>query len=505
MFRVVLNSRQSACKYFPEATLIGKGPDTFFVLFTALDYRKLESAMAYCTTCSYEHKSVMFRVLTADLDEMKSLSNKVKSASVEPTVAVLSSLSGIETPMGRICKFFYKLRKNIRTDLIGCYSQNLFMENAAAKLNFSVVYPTAASARSPDNFLFLITRKVHYATVMLLFDDFGDERVQFSIIVSSFHYKTMVKYFLYCTKKPERESFSFLFWTIPMDNWTWASLGLATVSLTIMLRGHWFEIIAILMRQFCSVLDKKKMLIIFILATILFTYGYEGVISSFVTVPPPFKIFNTLKELLDGKYKIMISRYDRGGDKYFNTDIYHPMFKAENIKLNRSNMGLYFQPMRGSESYYGNILPNCNLTIAYTPELLDFWEYVMWKKHGNRGIRCYRASKIAGPLIRAKYTLFGVYHSHVMRALQVLFESGVLEMYTNFNVFVKSLYPRRLFEILEYEDGKPAPFTMNDSKLLSIFLIWGFGLLVSFLSVATEVVFMKIRKSRAVIKVFKIA
>jgi len=503
LFVEFLNSHQSTCKRYAKVMLYGYGPDTFYVLFMTVDYSpKLESAMAFCSTCLYEYKSVKFAVPTTNLYEMKALSNDVKSFSVEPTLAVVFSLSGIPSQQGNICKFFYKLRRDTRPDLIGCYPQNLFIENFAAKLNFSVVYPTSESARNQENFLFVITNKVHYAAVMLLFDDLDDERRSYSNIFRRFHFRTIPRYFLYCTKKPTRESFSLLFWTIPMDNSTWALVGLAVVILTIFLRGQWFEIFAIIMRQSCSILDKKKILMVFILATIIFTYGYEGVISSFITVPPPFKIFSTLSELLNSKYKIMIPDY--GGNIFLNSDIYHALFKAENIALNHSNMGRYFQPTRGSESHFGFNLPFGNLTVAYAPEVLDYWQFAMWQKHGKEGLRCFRASKIAGPQIKTKYTFFGFYHSHMMRALQVLFESGVLGLYINFNVFVKNFGPRMMFEVLDYQDRRPAVFTMNDWKILSIFLILIFGLLVSLKVFATELAVVRIRKSRVVTKIIKL-
>jgi len=119
--------------------------------------------------------------------------------------------------------------------------------------------------------------------------------------------------FVYCTELSERESFSSLFWSIPMDTWSWILLGITCLSITILLRGQWFQVYSILMRQSCTILNKNRTLIIFILATIIFTYGYEGIISSLVIVPPPIKVFNTMKELLDNGYRI-VGHYETNPD-----------------------------------------------------------------------------------------------------------------------------------------------------------------------------------------------
>jgi len=92
--------------------------------------------------------------------------------------------------------------------------------------------------------------------------------------------------FFYCTKELERKAFNFLFWAVPFDLSSWIFIGATAGIFTIIIRGQWFLIYAILMRQNCRILEQRKLLILFILATIIFTYGYEGIISSQLIKPP---------------------------------------------------------------------------------------------------------------------------------------------------------------------------------------------------------------------------
>jgi len=112
--------------------------------------------------------------------------------------------------------------------------------------------------------------------------------------------------FLYCTGTVQREGFNMLFWTVPLDNWSWALLGISVLLITAIIRGQWFPVFAILMRQDCTILNGRHtvLLMIFILATIIFSYGYEGVVSSLLTAQPPLIVFTTLKEVLNGGYKL---------------------------------------------------------------------------------------------------------------------------------------------------------------------------------------------------------
>ena len=116
--------------------------------------------------------------------------------------------------------------------------------------------------------------------------------------------------FLYCTKTIEREGFSFLFWTVPFDNRLWLCIGTSVSALVLILRGQWLPVFAILMRQDCRILNGRRasLLMVFILVTIILTYGYEGVISCFLTAQPPLIVFKTLKELLGVGYKMYAIR-----------------------------------------------------------------------------------------------------------------------------------------------------------------------------------------------------
>jgi len=243
---------------------------------------------------------------------------------------------------------------------------HVFIENAGAELNLTIEYFELAATKGSR--LFRSSSPKHFSAVAVLGifttpSNYSVTTLNMESIYEQFVPYTVQEWFMYCTKSVEREAFNALFWTIPLDTWTWVFLGISCLALTIQLRGQWFQIYSILMRQCCTVLNANKSLVIFILAAIVFTYGFEGIISSYLTVPPQFKVFKTLSELIGNGYKII------GYSHNLVSRTLQTVFERENIT---SYYFSYVVPNSALMDYVQRIplFKNCSVTeTGHTDEL----------------------------------------------------------------------------------------------------------------------------------------
>jgi len=257
------------------------------------------SAYNFCFFCSSELSIYDIPITKIQsIQEIRDFSAGALKAYQLPTIALigddtnLGSGSG-SNPLIKRCQFLYGARTHILNPyVIGCHADFIIMENIAFFLNISLEVHDFKPNFGRE---FVAWReKQYFASVVFVFQVISP----FMKFPLSFSTPIMVDVnlhrFMYCKQSEERQSFNFLFWTIPLDPWSWIGLGISCFLLLLLLRGQWFQICSILMRQSCSVINRNKTLIVFIFASIIFTYGYEGVISSLLTVPPPIKIFETL-------------------------------------------------------------------------------------------------------------------------------------------------------------------------------------------------------------------
>jgi len=225
---------------------------------------------------------------------------------------------------------------------------------------------------------------------------------------------------------------------------------------------------SILMRQSCTILERNKILIIFILATIIFTYGYEGVVSSLLTVPPPVKTFKTLGELLDNGYKLI--GYDpNGNDSYLRQ-----IFSRENIT--KTFQEAIVKDPRKSLTVDQKIesMAQCNIgTILFgSTMVLNYCRNTIQELYPGTTIKCYST---LGTVVHKEvvYHVLGNYHDRLTRTLARMSEAGLLDMYqriTNFmyNALVSTATQREEIII----NSALVPFKLSDWRILSIFIIW---------------------------------
>jgi len=167
--------------------------------------------------------------------------------------------------------------------------------------------------------------------------------------------------FFYCTKTEEREGFNMMFWTIPFDLLSWIMIIVSGLSYAVFLKVNLFDIFAILMRQECRIMkDLRIFAVIYILSSIIFTYGYEGVISSLVIVKPPVIIHDRLKDMLaNHDFKILYPQLS-------STSPVTDVFESEKIVGNITDYLLPTPYNRVDRiRYVTSQLANCNTTTNF--------------------------------------------------------------------------------------------------------------------------------------------
>jgi len=179
------------------------------------------------------------------------------------------------------------------------------------------------------------------------------------------------------------------------------------------------------MRQSCTILERNRIIIIFIFATIIFTYGYEGVISSFLTIRPPIIILETLRDLIENGYKIIEANRDGG---------YHTLralLKKENISTSYTE--LIERTIRTPE-----VLSHCNTTVAEPSHHIESLGNAVVKGFGENGIKCH-ATKPTGRDYERIYFFFGPMKKDLYTFGCRLLESGILNMMHNYKHYFQEL------------------------------------------------------------------
>jgi hypothetical protein len=285
--------------------------------------------------------------------------------------------------------------------------------------------------------------------------------------------------FVYCTPSDEQESFSLYFWTNPLDGWSWTFLGICVVLLAIVLKGKLFAIFAVLMRQDCYILKEHRFFIIFILVSIVITCGYEGIISSFLTVPPPVVVFNSLKELIDHGYKII------GYSANVETFELKTIFQSENITSQNLTSSLVPETYYVDDQVHVEMLAKSNVTRSFGISSLSFWKSEMEKNYPK--IRCHHA-KNTFIQTNVIHTFHGHFHLQLFQAFNRIREAGITSFYLNFLNFYRKFTANRGIELHDYELRQPSAFMLGDWKILSVFCVWASLMCVSLLVVLLEII-----------------
>jgi len=452
----------------------------------------ISSVQYLCSTCS-DVLNVEDHVNLRNLRVLFQISSWIKAKSMERSIVVFDDgiqfNSGLDYTRKTVLAFQFMYKHLINSKLlykIGGNPEQIFIQNAALFLNVSLVqYNFKADqmklqqyvlARPPHHFMgiTILTQGVP----LTVFWTWG-------IVPPTLYTALVVRLdpvrYLYCVKHDEREGFSFMFWTVPLDTWSWVGLGLSCGFLTLQLRGQWFQIYSILMRQSCTILERNRILIIFILATIIFTYGYEGVISSFLTVPPPIIILKTVRELIGSGYKIMLPPVQN-----YN---YSAVLQRDNIS--------YDAVILGNSTDLKDLLHECKIAAPMMSSSVETMRNSVEDQHMEMGIKCHGITDTWG-VTEFNYFFFGHLKKELYKFGCSLIESGILDMMHTYQEYITELFYSsfkiRRKNIIDFENSQQLPLVLSDWKILSIFLGLAFLLIMAALVFSVEIGYQGLKK-----------
>jgi len=453
------------------------------------------SAYSFCFDCAVQDLKLQVPqgLNLSSPKELQKFTSQVYENSKDGTILAVTqyALSPVTTEHAKLFQFLYKTSNELIPEVIGCYTDHIFIANAANLLNVTAIFRHPHEVLKFNYLLSHSAKDFSISAVAIT----GIWELNEFLAQGASDYQTIplvvdeeMRYFLYCVKGEEREAFSAKFWIIPLDFWTWTLLGISCGLLTIQLNGDWFQIYSILMRQSCTILEKNRMLLIFILATIIFTYGYEGIISSFLTVPPPVKVFETLSQLIENGYKI--TGYHEEG----NYSELNELFRNENIsssvksKILKNNT--YF-----TNSQYMDSTAACNTTSLYLRRREESFRYYIEDVYP--GIKCHTLTR-SRTILQKTYLFFGHMQRRLSRIGRFLTEAGVLLMVENFETFIATLASSDLIrgKIKEEEaKSREVPFGIDDWKILSIIVGWG-----ALIGISSFVLVLELKLSKILIQ-----
>jgi len=160
------------------------------------------------------------------------------------------------------------------------------------------------------------------------------------------------------------------------------------------------------------------MLIFFIMATIVFTYGYEGVISSFVTANPPVFVFETLKDLIQNGCSVM----SVAGHRF----ILESLFDGENITSSYNGSIVLVSSV---EEY--NVLALGNTGTIIQAGEAQYLKLEMTKYYAN--VSCHGTTR-SYALRDEIFQIVGLAHEQFVVSLEGLIVSGIVKMYYQYYI-----------------------------------------------------------------------
>jgi len=365
------------------------------------------------------------------------------------------------------CKFLYKIRPETQPSTLRCIGMLILLENLAGKLNVSLSHPPGwivqQTYRMEGN---MPTNKYPVAIMIAHFPTWTLAPIS---TLSQVLISTEEQAVVYCVKSSERMAFSPKFWTMPFDMTSWVFIGVSCFCLTLLLKGEWFEIVSILMRQSCSILNNRRILVLFSLITIVLTYGYEGVVSSFLTAPSPLLIVNTIGDLVHDGYRIVVGRLNLVGDtpRWVKTIM-------NQTNLTEDQLTPLFVDGDRDSDFYG-LFAHCNHTTFMDSGIRSKILLIEMNEEVKKvsGATCHSTKLgISGSEFALINLIWGPAHAEVGRWTRNLIEFGVLDLIRKFTDFVMVVPFLRRKEKQEYLDGLPVVFRFADWKIRSTFIGW---------------------------------
>jgi hypothetical protein len=282
---------------------------------------------------------------------------------------------------------------------------------------------------------------------------------------------------LYCVKSDSREeSYQISYWTVPFDLSTWIMIILMCGLLTVIYKGDWLLVTALLMRQYQRLVGRGRLQVFCLLVTIVIGASYESILAGYQTVPPPIARIKTFKELMKRNYKILLG-VGQSNDLIDYRLTFTGLFKQSKIPERQNSSIFKYNTVTASMSFT-DLLSFCN-TTAVAPSNLVFEDKFVQASlvRSIYGVSCHLVKNKDDSIPREDYYFFMKYSGPRLLALtQKLSESGVLNWIYSFTERIQNhAYMAQIGRLIR-EENEPTAYQINDWKIKSIWCAW-FGLL----------------------------
>jgi len=407
-------------------------------------------------------------------------SKLLQECSSENNILVLGGQTCRTEPGERFCSFLYKLREKTNREAIACDPYAIVMENTAAKLNTSLKFSPRAYYRK---FILqeLEMQPRGFAMKPNTYIEAKDSDRTFETILIPSLTGSEIHNVIYCVPSVKHEGFSFKFWSLPFDGASWILISVTCLTMSVLLQGQWTEVVAIFMRQSCSILLSQKLLILVIFMSIVLTCCYESVISSLIMIPPPRVVFETFLDLLLNGYKYLDPVNMKNPPAWMYSSLHRGNLTWDQIRTLVQN---------DAEWAVIDPLASCNLTTEVLAKQKDMDLITLndYFAQAGAGVRCLAAKEDITGFPFIDY-FGGLVQDEMWRTQRNLLESGIIGFYRDISGFLGS--PNVLHQIAkqEYQESQPVPFEIMNWKILSIFIAWGALLALALVTITSEIIY----------------
>jgi len=445
----------------------------------------VQFATSLCSVCPQNYRSNTIPLVKLySLSRMLDFSNRIRDIAILPEILGLGTYTkGFRTFQIRPCSFLYTRRQGTRPDMIGCEPEYVAIENIAAALNSSFVRPIETEGEIIMMHRFGMGPYVRAIAFMDVFPNWIQwlPEIPADQVIHQMLRAENKQEFIYCVKQEERENFKFHFWALAFDSWSWAYICAMTLTLTILLKGAWFEVVAVLMRQSCSVLEHRRILILFILVTIVLTYGYEGVISSFIMAPSPVVVLKNLRDLISNNYAMIGSK---GYDKVSRNLKF--LFDKNNVSEAEQKAFIIPDTHELSLERTVQFMRHSNVTMLTRADETMFALTGFSHRFGG-GSKCHAVQESCSGI--DLYHFGGPSRNKLGHLSRSLMESGILGMYYDYTLFVRTGRAKQKMARDAYNENLPLAFQLKQWRILSIFLGWAVLACISLSALSAELLY----------------
>lgn len=269
--------------------------------------------------------------------------------------------------------------------------------------------------------------------------------------------------FVYCIRKDSGPGRSYItnlsVWLRPFSSWAWILFIFSTFAVWMVTQNKLslFQLVGIILRH--EMRKKDLLVILFSLTSFVLSSSYESVVTSLLIIPAPPQIYQDFPELLDAGYKILVP-WDIS-DTFLTA--YSELFTRVGLSHAQRNASLHFAPV-GVGPDFDKLLPFGNVTTRAR----DGIPSILKSETQYNSVKCYMMSK--NPLLVEAYISF---LNHMKEEFARIFErfreSGISQMYFNWEQYLKVLSYGKPLEDNKYKNRLPVPLSIKEGKIAVVF------------------------------------